>query len=73
MNLVETWVTNVTQHVIEQFESKSYDFKSKLYNLHKITADFDCYDCYGRKEYQATKYLTEFEYKSVLEKGYYLT
>lgn len=63
MNLVETWVTNITQHVIEQLESKSY-------NLHKITADFDCY---GRKEYQTTKYLTESEYKSVLEKGYYLT
>ena len=41
MNLVETWVTNITQHVIEQLKFKSY-------NLHKVTADFNCY---GREKY----------------------
>lgn len=60
MNLVETCVSNITSD--EEVE--------EVKGLHKITADFDCY---GRKEIQTTKYLTALDYKSVLEKGYYLT
>lgn len=56
MNLVEMWVENITMHIEED-------------GLHQITADFNCY---GRKEYQQTKWLTDWDYKSILEKGYYL-
>ena len=37
--------------------------------LHCITADFDCY---GRKEIQVTKYLTDYGWFSVKFNGYYL-
>lgn len=57
MNLVEMWVTNITSHTVVD-------------GLHLITADFNCY---GRKEWQATKWLTDSDYKSVLTNGYYLT
>ena len=41
----------------------------EIEGLHQITADFNCY---GRKEVQVTKWLTQNDYKSVMEKGYYL-
>lgn len=56
MNLVEIYVSNITMHTVVD-------------GIHKITADFDCY---GRKEYQKTTWLTELEYQSVKNKGYYL-
>lgn len=56
MNLVEIHVDNITEHKEED-------------GLHKITADFDCY---GRKEYQKTKWLTETDYDRIKKKGYYL-
>lgn len=56
MNLVEVYVTNITEHYEED-------------SMHRITADFNCY---GRIEYQKSKWLTEREYKMIMEKGYYL-
>ena len=56
MNLVEMWVTNITYHEYSD-------------GLHCIVADFNCY---GRKENQVTKYLTEYEWLSVKFNGYYL-
>lgn len=56
MNLLEIHVTNITAHVEEN-------------GLHQITADFDCY---GKKECQKTKWLTEMDYKMIKERGYYL-
>lgn len=57
MNLVETWVNNITMH-------------TEVDGIHLVKADFDCY---GRKEYQVEKWLTDSDYKSVLNNGYYLT
>lgn len=56
MNLVEIWVTNITSHTKED-------------RLHHIVADFNCY---GRKEYQKEEWLTDFDWKMVQERGYYL-
>lgn len=56
MNLVEIWVENITMHTEEE-------------GLHRIRADFNCY---GRKEYQREKWLTDSEWKSVVANGYYL-
>lgn len=56
MNLVEIYVSNITMHTVVD-------------GIHKITADFDCY---GREEHQVTKYLTQSDYQSVKDKGYYL-
>lgn len=56
MNLVEMWVTNITSH-------------TEVEGLHIITADFNCY---GRKEWQQTKWLTDHDWQMVEEKGYYL-
>lgn len=56
MNLVEMWVKNITSH-------------REVDGLHCITADFYCY---GRKEIQVTKYLTDNEWYSVKFNGYYL-
>lgn len=56
MNLVEIWVTNITSHTKED-------------RLHHIVADFNCY---GRKEYQKEEWLTDFDWKMVQKKGYYL-
>ena len=55
MNLVEMWVTNITNHIEED-------------GLHIITADFNCY---GRKEDQKEKCLLDIDWKMVKEKGYY--
>lgn len=56
MNLVEMWVTNITSHTEED-------------GLHLIVADFNCY---GRKEHQKEKWLTDIDWKMVQERGYYL-
>lgn len=56
MNLVEVYVTNITEHYKED-------------GLHRITADFNCY---GRMEYQKSKWITEQDYKMIMEKGYCL-
>ena len=56
MNLVEIWVTNITENI-------------EIEGLYKITADFNCY---GSEELQVTKWLTQSDYDSVMEKGYYL-
>lgn len=56
MNLVEMWVTNITIH-------------TEVDGLHYIKADFNCY---GRKEWQKEKWLTDSDWKSVVKNGYYL-
>lgn len=56
MNLVEMWVTNITIH-------------TEVNGLHYIKADFNCY---GRKEWQKEKWLTDSDWKSVVKNGYYL-
>ena len=56
MNLVEMWVTNITLH-------------TEVEGLHFIKADFNCY---GRKEYQKEKWITDRDWKSIKDKGYYL-
>lgn len=58
MNLVEEYVTNIT-HISEPDK----------YGFRKVTAD---YDCYGRKEVQVTKEISDFEWKMIKEKGYRL-
>lgn len=61
MNLLETYVTNITYEELV----KDLDFI-----LYKIVADTDCYGC---KEYNKTLYVHADQYKSIKEKGYYLT
>ena len=56
MNLVEVYVTNITQH-------------TEVEGIHFIKADFDCY---GRKELEKEKWLTDCDWRLVVEKGYYL-
>ena len=56
MNLVEIWVTNITENI-------------EIDGLYKVTANFNCY---GRIEIQATKIITQMEWESVKNKGYYL-
>lgn len=56
MNLVEIYVTNIIKH-------------TELNGYHYIIADFDCY---GHKEYQKRECLTDGQYISVLQNGYYL-
>lgn len=59
MNLLETDVTNITKVEV-----------GLPYNCVRITADFDCY---GRKEIQATKVLMMNEYQQIIAWGYYLS
>lgn len=56
MNLLEIYVSNITMHI-------------EVEGIHRITANFDCY---GRREWQKTTWLTDMNYKMVMEKGYYL-
>lgn len=58
MNLIEEFVTNIT-YVSDPDED----------GLRKVTAD---YNCYGHKKEQATKYVSELEWKMIQEKGYRL-
>ena len=55
MNLVETYVTNITKVEV-----------GLPYNCVRITADFDCY---GRKEIQATKVIMMGEYQQIIAWG----
>lgn len=59
MNLLETYVTNITKVEV-----------GLPYNCVRITADFDCY---GRKEIQATKVIMMDEYQQIIAWGYYLS
>lgn len=61
MNLLRTYVTNITHEELV----KGVDFI-----FYKVIADTDCY---GHKEYNKTLLLTKDNYKSVKEKGYYLS
>lgn len=61
MNVVETYVSNIT---------KTEKIQEKFGDYYKLTADTDCY---GRKENQRIFTVNEHEYKSIIEKGYYLT
>lgn len=58
MNLIETYVTNITNIG----EADKYNFCS-------ITADFDCY---GREEIQVTKQLHTYVIEKIKRDGYYL-
>ena len=61
MNLLETWVYNITSvKRIEQGE----------YALYKLKADIDCY---GAKRKQVDITLSEKEYDSVIQNGYYIS
>ena len=62
MNLVETYVTNITKE-----EDIWTDFHL---HLHRITADFNCY---GRIEKQVSKIVNDYDYEIIKEKGYYWT
>lgn len=59
MNLVETYVTNITKVEV-----------GLPYNCVRITADFDCYGC---KEIQATKVIDMDQYQQIIAWGYYLS
>ena len=59
MNLLETYVTNITKVEV-----------GLPYNSVRITADFDCY---GRKEIQATKVIDMHYYQQIIAWGYYLS
>ena len=58
MNLLEIFVTNITKVEV-----------GLPYNCVRITADFDCY---GRKEIQATKVIDMWDYQRIIAHGYYL-
>ena len=59
MNLVETYVTNITNIG-----------KANRYGFCNITADFDCY---GHKEVQVTKKLHIDEINKIKRYGFYLS
>ena len=59
MNLVETYVTNITKVEV-----------GLPYNCVKITADFNCYGC---KEIQATKVIGMHQYQQIISEGFYLS
>lgn len=61
MNLLETWVYNITS--VKRIEQE----KCVLY---KLKADIDCY---GAKRKQVDITLSEKEYDSVMQKGYYIS
>ena len=57
MNLLETYVTNITKVEV-----------GLPYNCVRITADFDCY---GYEEIQATKVIGMDQYQQIIAYGYY--
>lgn len=59
MNLVETYVTNITKVVM-----------GLPYDCVKITADFNCY---GNKKIQATEIIGMLQYQQIIAWGYYLS
>lgn len=61
MNLVETYVTNITEHIVEN--------KGRC-NMHYIVADFNCH---GHVKRQEGKWLSDCEYQSIVENGWYLS
>ena len=63
MNVVETYVTNITK------VEKKYNEPNDL-EYYEIIADTDCY---GVKKKQTLLHLLKDEYDSVMKNGYYLT
>lgn len=61
MNLLETYVKNIIH------EEKLIDAG---YSCYRIIADTNCY---GHEEYEKELFLSEYEYKSVKEFGYYMS
>ena len=59
MNLLETYVTNITKVEV-----------GLPYNCVRITADFDCW---GAKEIQVTKIIDMWDYQRIIAYGYYLS
>ena len=59
MNLLEVYVTNITKIEV-----------GLPYNSVRLTADFDCY---GVKEYQATKIIGMSQYQEIIAYGYFLS
>lgn len=59
MNLVETYVKNITKVEV-----------GLPYDCVRITADFDCY---GSKEIQTTKIIGMKQYEQIIAWGYYLS
>lgn len=61
MNLVETYVTKIyTERLVEECN----------FPLYELVADTNCY---GRIERKKRFFVNESDYKSIKEKGYYLT
>ena len=61
MNLVETHVTKIfAERLVEECN----------FPLYELIVDTDCW---GRKEYKKRILVNESDYKSIKEKGYYLT
>ena len=61
MNILETYVTNIQS--VKQVPNLSFI-------LYKIICDTDCY---GVKKTNTTIHVTEHDYQSIKEKGYYMT
>ena len=61
MNLLETYVTNITEEK---------DIYVEDMHLHSIKADFNCY---GRIDKQITKIVSDGDYEMIKSEGYYLS
>ncbi|MDO5546865.1 MAG: hypothetical protein Q4F79_00035 [Eubacteriales bacterium] len=64
MNLLEIYVTNITKHEIQE---SSYN--GQTIRIHRLVADKDCY---GAKQYQVEFTVSESDYQSILNNGYYV-
>ena len=61
MNLVETYVTKIwSERLVEECNFPLYELVAET-------------DCWGRKEHKKHLFVNEADYKSIKEKGYYLT
>lgn len=60
MNLVEVYIIKIYSHQTHHFEWGI---------VHELVVDTDCY---GRKESRRTIHVSEYDYKMIKEKGYYL-
>ncbi len=60
MNLIKVYVSNITTHKCHQCHKGIY--------IHNLIADIDCE---GHKEKQVKLTITDNEYQSIINKGYY--
>lgn len=64
MNILEHYISNITKHEIESGEYDGIKF-----TIHHLVADVNCY---GNIEYQKEIDLTDDQYQSVMETGYFI-